>query len=103
MFNKKSQIELKKDLDKESFKRITCSFYRYVNIMNAEEFRNRLYQKFSHLNILGRIYVANEGINAQISIPEHNWTIFKDYVNSCLLYTSPSPRDQRGSRMPCCA
>ena len=24
----------------------------------------------------------------------------KDYVNSCLLYTSPSPRDQRGSRMP---
>jgi UPF0176 protein len=82
MFNKKSQIELKKDLDKESFKRITCSFYRYVNIMNAEEFRNRLYQKFSHLNILGRIYVANEGINAQISIPEHNWTIFKDYVNS---------------------
>ena len=20
----------------------------------------------------------------------------------CLLYTSPSPRDQRGSRMPCC-
>ena len=82
MFNKNSQIELKKDLDKESFKRITCSFYRYVNIMNAEEFRNRLYQKFSHLNILGRIYVANEGINAQISIPEHNWTIFKDYVNS---------------------
>ena len=82
MFNKKSQIELKKDLEQESFKRITCSFYRYVNIMNAEEFRNRLYQKFSHLNILGRIYVANEGINAQISIPEHNWTIFKDYVNS---------------------
>ena len=82
MFNKKSQIELKKDLDKESFKRITCSFYRYINIINTEEFRNRLYQKFSHLNILGRIYVANEGINAQISIPEHNWTIFKDYVNS---------------------
>ena len=82
MFNKKSQIQLKKDLDKESFKRITCSFYRYVNIMNAEEFRNRLYQKFSHLNILGRIYVANEGINAQISIPEHNWTMFNDYVNS---------------------
>ena len=22
--------------------------------------------------------------------------------NSCLLYTSPSPRDQRGSRMPAC-
>ena len=24
----------------------------------------------------------------------------KQEVNSCLLYTSPSPRDQRGSRMP---
>ena len=23
-----------------------------------------------------------------------------DYIMSCLLYTSPSPRDQRGSRMP---
>ena len=26
-----------------------------------------------------------------------------DIVNTCLLYTSPSPRDQRGSRMPSCA
>ena len=24
----------------------------------------------------------------------------KVFPNSCLLYTSPSPRDQRGSRMP---
>ena len=27
---------------------------------------------------------------------EHIWS----YLWSCLLYTSPSPRDQRGSRMP---
>ena len=26
-----------------------------------------------------------------------------EYVNDCLLYTSPSPRDQRGSGMPACA
>ena len=25
---------------------------------------------------------------------------FVNYLSSCLLYTSPSPRDQRGSRMP---
>ena len=25
---------------------------------------------------------------------------FIDLYNDCLLYTSPSPRDQRGSRMP---
>ena len=24
----------------------------------------------------------------------------KDFIQTCLLYTSPSPRDQRGSRMP---
>ena len=24
----------------------------------------------------------------------------RDFMNYCLLYTSPSPRDQRGSRMP---
>ena len=28
---------------------------------------------------------------------DHN---FPDTANICLLYTSPSPRDQRGSRMP---
>ena len=82
MFNKKSQLELKRDLEQESFKRITCSFYRYIDIMNTEEFRNRLYQKFSHLNILGRVYVANEGINAQISVPEQNWARLKNYINS---------------------
>lgn len=32
------------------------------------------------LNIFGRIYVAAEGINAQISVPEHNWDIFKNYL-----------------------
>ena len=71
MFNKKSKIELNKDLEKESFKRITCSFYRYCEIDNPEELRDILYQNLSDLNILGRIYVAKEGINAQISIPEH--------------------------------
>ena len=35
MFNKKSKIELNKDLEKESFKRITCSFYRYCEINNV--------------------------------------------------------------------
>ena len=35
---------------------------------------------------------------------EINFAIDKNIllINSCLLYTSPSPRDQRGSRMPGC-
>ena len=82
MFNKKSKIELNKDLKKESFERITCSFYRYCEISNPEELRDILYQDLSDLDILGRIYVASEGINAQISIPEHKWNNFKDYIDN---------------------
>jgi len=29
-----------------------------------------------------------------------NWSISQVEAETCLLYTSPSPRDQRGSRMP---
>ena len=34
-----------------------------------------------------------------INLKPHPWRSLKT-VSSCLLYTSPSPRDQRGSRMP---
>ena len=82
MFNKKSKFELKKDLEKESFQRITCSFYRYGAIDHPETLRNQLYQDLSNLKILGRVYVAQEGINAQISVPDHKWDGFKDYINA---------------------
>ena len=88
MFNKKSKKKLKKDLEQEAFQRITCSFYRYINIKNPEIFRNHLYEKFSNLNILGRVYVADEGINAQISVPEDKWSMFEDYINSEILLNS---------------
>ena len=32
--------------------------------------------------------------------PQLSWSEIPDNAKSCLLYTSPSPRDQRGSRMP---
>ena len=82
MFNKKSKSELRRQLEQEAFRRITCSFYRYIEVKNPEEFRNHLYEQFSHLNILGRVYIAKEGINAQISVPEHKWSIFEDYIES---------------------
>ena len=39
------------------------------------------------------------------TIKEGEFLLRQDYISldpamSCLLYTSPSPRDQRGSRMP---
>ena len=40
-------------------------------------------------------------LNITHQAPEENWLVFLSLqVIICLLYTSPSPRDQRGSRMP---
>ena len=33
-------------------------------------------------------------------VTEDGFWIYNDLPKACLLYTSPSPRDQRGSRMP---
>lgn len=60
----------------ESFKRITISFYRYVIIDSPEELRDELYKEWDALNIFGRTYLAKEGVNAQMSIPEHHWDEF---------------------------
>ncbi len=81
LYNIYSKEELKKRLADEEFSRVTLSFYRYVNIEEPDNFRNELYKDFDELNILGRIYVAHEGINAQISIPEFNMGPFKDLLD----------------------
>ena len=72
------QANAKKKLAEEPFRRVTLSFYRYVKIADIENFRDYLYQEFDLLGVLGRIYVANEGINAQMSVPEHNFEAFKN-------------------------
>ena len=74
--NRVNKQLLKQRLHSETFKRKTLSFYRYVAIENPSEFRDDLYLKFSELNCFGRIYVAREGINAQMSVPEHNLPVF---------------------------
>ena len=73
---------LKQRLNVEAFTRKTLSFYRYVTIENPSEFRNDLFHKWSELNCFGRIYVAREGINAQMSIPEHYLEAFLLQLNS---------------------
>lgn len=82
LHNRFSQEELILRLEKEEFVRKTLSFYRYVRIENPKEFRDHLFKKFSELNILGRIYLASEGINAQMSIPEHFLQSFLIWLNS---------------------
>ena len=68
-FNAKEQSDL---IDKSGKNRIVLSFYKYSYIGNPTIFRNYLYLKLSAIDVLGRIYIASEGINAQISIPLEN-------------------------------
>ena len=66
----------------ETFKRITISFYRYFPIQNPQEFRDQLYKLYNAISVFGRVYVAKEGINAQISVPEHHMDEFKRIMES---------------------
>lgn len=77
MYNKYDKQTLRKKLDSENFIRKTVSFYRYVIIEDPAILRDELYREWEALGILGRVYVAREGINAQINIPEHNVEEFK--------------------------
>jgi UPF0176 protein len=61
--------------------RTTLSFYKYFKIESPVEFRNELYKSLDSLGVLGRIYIAHEGINAQISVPSENYNTFKEYLN----------------------
>ncbi|HEX8463414.1 MAG TPA: rhodanese-related sulfurtransferase [Abditibacterium sp.] len=77
-----SQAELKKRLEADPTPRRTLSFYKYHPIAAPHEWRDELYLHFEKLGVLGRVYVANEGINAQISVPEANLEAFKSYLDS---------------------
>jgi UPF0176 protein len=62
--------------------RTTISFYKYHSIENPPVFRDDLYRQLDKLGVLGRIYVAHEGINAQISVPTSNFEAFKTELYS---------------------
>ena len=76
--NRVNKNELKKRIKEDDTKRITVSFYRYVIIENPQELRDNLFAQWTNLKILGRIYIAQEGINAQMCVPLENWELFKE-------------------------
>ena len=82
LHNRLSQDELKKMLFAEKEHRITISFYRYFFVENPVEFRDDLYKKLYSLKVFGRIYIAHEGINAQLSFPESNGAAFKNILDN---------------------
>jgi len=67
-----SRKELKERILTDTTPRTTISFYCYFRILDPVAYRNSLYKAFSAMGVLGRIYIAGEGINAQISVPTDN-------------------------------
>ncbi len=80
LHNRTNSKELKEKLQHSSEPRTTISFYKYHKIEDPQKFRDDLYILFHQLGILGRIYVAHEGINAQLSVPNGNVAHFKSQL-----------------------
>lgn len=79
--NRVSRKELKEKMQADKTPRTTISFYRYFAISDPNIFRDNLYDDLKQMGVLGRIYVASEGINAQISVPSVNLEDLRNYLN----------------------
>lgn len=78
LWNTLSKEELEKKWREKGYDWVTISFYQYAKIANPRLFRDHLFQMWSEIDVLGRVYVAHEGINAQISVPAHHVDRFRE-------------------------
>jgi UPF0176 protein len=82
LHNRVSQKELKERLLRETEPRTTISFYRYFFVEDPAAFRDKLYASLAALQVFGRIYVAHEGINAQVSVPTNLYGDLKKLLDN---------------------
>ena len=82
LYNTLSAIERAALIEEAGKERLTISFYTYAHIGNTNIFRNHLFINWNDMDVLGRIYVAHEGINAQLSVPAENFNVFKEHLDS---------------------
>ena len=80
LYNKLSAEQRSKIIDSTSQERVTLSFYKYFKIGNPRLFRDHLFITWSKIDVLGRIYIAHEGINAQLSVPKESIEEFKQSI-----------------------
>lgn len=80
LYNTLSAEERAVLIDDAGKQRLTLSFYAYAQIENPTQFRNELFLAWNPLEVLGRIYVAHEGINAQLSLPADHFYEFKETI-----------------------
>ena len=82
LYNTLSAKERAALIEEAGKERLTISFYQYAHIGNTQIFRNHLFVQWNALDVLGRIYVAHEGVNAQLSVPADNFEAFKTHLDS---------------------
>ncbi|MFK7747468.1 MAG: rhodanese-related sulfurtransferase [Kordia sp.] len=82
LYNKLSAKERAELIEKAGKDRMTISFYKYAQIGNPEILRNHLFINWDEIDVLGRIYVSYEGINAQLSVPAENFNTFKNHLDT---------------------
>lgn len=82
LYNKLSAKEREALLEEAGEDRLTISFYQYHQIKNTKILRNHLFIAWDELEVLGRIYIASEGINAQLSVPAKRFNAFKEHLDS---------------------
>ena len=70
--------ELKRRMELDTRPYTTISFYRYYFIENPQGFRDDLYLSWKSFEVVGRVYIAQEGINAQIALPSEHFVDFKE-------------------------
>ena len=78
LWNKFNKEELENQLRLKGHTYVTVSFYCYANIQDPQLFRDQLYATWYGLDIVGRTYIAHEGINAQIAVPQINFDSFRN-------------------------
>ena len=81
LYNKLSAKERAALIDEAGEDRLTLSFYQYAKIGNPQLFRDHLFLAWNQMDVLGRIYVAQEGINAQLSVPAKRFEEFKTFLD----------------------
>jgi UPF0176 protein len=82
LYNNLSAKERAELIEKAGKERLTISFYKYAKIGNTEIFRNHLFIAWDEQDVLGRIYVASEGINAQLSVPAENFEALRKHLDT---------------------
>ena len=78
LYNTLSAEERAQLIDEAGKERLTLSFYAYAKILDPKKFRDDLFIAWNALDALGRIYVATEGINAQMSVPADQFDAFRE-------------------------